>query len=142
MLSRLFFILILLSASINVIAKEIQFIAGASSTSYDDASEANTSGLSLRMQYNFSNAASGWILNFNGPAESFFVGELASGYLWKSNGPLFCGGGGGLAYSRIWGLNPMLTVSIGYRINQNVFVDLPLMLTSNLTINPYIGITF
>lgn len=142
MLSRMLFILILLLSSANVQAGEFQFMAGASSTTYDDVPEANTSGFTARMQYNFSSAGSGWILNYYGAAETFLVGELASGYVWKSSGPLYFEGGGGLAYSRIWGPRPMFLVGAGYRISQTVFVDLPVMLTSNLTIMPYIGITF
>lgn len=142
MQSRMLFILILLLTSINVHAGEFQFIGGANSTKYDDTPEADSWGFSTRMQYNFAVANSGWLINYYGPAENFSVGELSSGYAWKSSGPLYFEGGGGVAYSRIWGINPMLLAGVGYRINQNVFIDFPMMLTSNLTIIPYIGITF
>ena len=142
MLSRIFLVVALLLSSIDANAGELQFTAGASSTSYDGVPEANTWGLSVRIQYNFSVADSGWIMNYFGPAENISVGELASGYLWKSSGPFYFEGGLGGAYSRIWGIRPMAVAGVGYRISQTVFIDLPVMLTSNLTILPYIGMTF
>lgn len=142
MFYQILFLLIPLLISANLHAGEFQFTAGASSTKYDDVPEANTWGLSARMQYNFSPGTSGWILNYYGPAENFSVGELASGYVWKSSGPLYYQGGGGIAYSRIWGIRPMVLVGAGYRISPTVFIDLPLILASNLTLIPYIGLSF
>lgn len=142
MINRALFLIMILVAPTMGFGGEFQFTSGASSTTYDDVPEANTWGLSARMQYNFSVADSGWIIHYYGPAESVAVGELSVGYEWKSNGPFYFEGGGGAAYSRIWGLRPMVVAGVGYRITETVFIDLPVMLTANLTIIPYIGVTF
>lgn len=125
-----------------VFAGEFQFYGGANSTKYDEVSDADTWGVSLRAQYNFSNAASGWIINLFAPGQSLLASEISAGYLWKSTSELYFEGGVGAAYSRIWGPAPLLIAGMGYRVSPTVFFDLPIMFTSSLMIMPYIGVTF
>jgi len=125
-----------------VFAGEAQFFAGANSTTYGDAPDANTWGVSLRAQYNFSNAGSGWIASLYAPGLGLMSSELGLGYVWKSQGELYFEGGLGAAYSRIWGPSPLLVAGAGYRVSPAVFFDFPVIFTSSLIFMPSIGIAF
>ena len=135
-------ILIVLLLPWNASAGEFQFYGGANSTTYDEVSEADTWGVSLRAQYNFGGAESGWFANIFAPGQSLFASELSGGYLWKSSGDLYFEGGLGGGYSRIWGPLPVLIAGMGYRVSQTVYFDFPIMYSSALVFMPYIGISF
>lgn len=123
-------------------AGELQLYGGANSTTYDESSDANTWGITMRAQYNFSHADSGWIINLNAPGVGIGASELAFGYEWKSAGSFYVEGGLGAGYSRIWGPFPMVIAGFGYRVSQNMFFDFPVMYTSGLSWMPYIGFSF
>lgn len=128
--------------SLSANAGELELYGGANSTTYDDASDANTWGVSLRMQYNFKRADDTWFLNWYAPGLGPLASEIAAGYAWKTQGDFFLEGGIGGSYSLIWGPFPLVVAGFGYRISQNVFFDFPIMLGNALVWMPYLGISF
>lgn len=132
----------LLSLSTAAWAGELEVYGGANSTTYDDVPDANTWGVTMRLQYNFQRADDSWFINVNAPGISPAASEVGFGYEWKTGGDFFFEGGVGAGYGRIFGPFPILILGAGYRISQDVFFDMPIMLTSVLMWMPYIGISF
>jgi hypothetical protein len=123
-------------------AGDWQFSAGANSTTYDDVPDANSWGVTLRLQYNFSHQSDGWLINLNAPGISLLAGEIAAGYEWKSQGDWYWEGGVGAGYGSIHGPIPLLIAGAGYKVTPNFYLDFPLMFTSTLTWMPYLGFSF
>lgn len=141
--SSFIIILIILLQTPLSIAGEIEFMAGAGSTTYDETPEANTSGLTTHLKYNFRRAESGWMLNYFGSGASFFVGEFGGGYVWKTRGEWFFESGLGASYSRIWGFGPLVLVGTGYRVSPVTFFNLSIIANSSaVRVIPYIGKSF
>ncbi len=135
-------LLILIWSSAAASAGELEIFGGANSTTYDETKDANTYGVSLRLQYNFSVADSGWIVNLNAPGLGPLASELSAGYVWKSAGDFYFEGGVGAGYSKIRGPNPMVVAGVGYRVSPNFFFDFPIRYLYSLTWMPYLGFTF
>lgn len=121
---------------------DLQLNAGATSTTYDDAPDANSWGVSVRAQYNFTSNGSSWMVNYYGPAISAFAGELSGGYLLKSSGDFYLEGGLGASYSTIRGPGPLIVAGFGVKVGNSVYLDFPVTLTYALVLVPYIGISF
>lgn len=142
MLARMSLVLLVVISSA-AFAGELELFGGANRTTYDDASDANTSGLTMRLQYNFTRDEDTWFINMYAPGLGILASDLSAGYLWRTHGDFYFEGGVGAGYSRIRGPNPVLIAGMGYRASQTVFFDLPLMLFgSGLVWMPYIGISF
>ncbi|MGE3758078.1 MAG: hypothetical protein AB7H97_09990 [Pseudobdellovibrionaceae bacterium] len=136
------FLWLLISAPVLASAGELELYGGVNKTTYDDASDANTWGMTVRAQYNFRAADSSWFVNLYSPGLGPGASELGAGYMWKSQGELFFEGGLGAGYSAIRGPFPVAILGMGYRVTQTVFFDLPIMYTTALVCLPYIGFTF
>lgn len=124
-------------------AGELELFGGANRTTYDDASDANTTGLTLRMQYNFSPVDNTWFINMYAPGLGLLASDVSAGYLWRTLGDFYFEGGVGAGYSRIRGPNPVVVLGAGYRASQTVFFDFPLSFFGPAMVwSPYIGISF
>jgi hypothetical protein len=136
--------LLILFLSASAHAGELEFFAGANSTTYDDASSANTWGISLRAQYNFAHEDSGWFVGLNAPGIGLFASQLRGGYLLRSHGDFYWEGGLAGGYSSIFGPEGELIVGFGYHVTQKVFFDFPVTVgtATPLAFFPFIGIEF
>lgn len=124
-------------------AFELEFFAGARSTTYEDASDANTSGVSLRTKFNFYQNHRGVFLNVNARGISLLASDFLIGYAWRSSGSFFLEGGPGFFYSPIYGSGVGLLGSIGYRLTSATFISAPLVIgNSGIFWTPQIGVTF
>jgi hypothetical protein len=142
---RIFISLLLLVVLLSVGAAragELEGFMGLNSTSYDNSSDANTWGASLRLQYNFTPEDSSWILNMNAPGISLLASQLRGGYLWRSHGDFFWEGGLSIGYGLIFGADFTLTGGFGYRVTKRFFFDFPAYLGSTLAVYPMFGLEF
>lgn len=139
------FLLILTVLCATANAFEIEGFAGANSTTYDDVSEANSSGVTARTKLNFYGSEDrGIFVNINARGKSVFLSELAVGYAWRTKGTWFFEGGAGLGYSAIFGSGLALMGGTGYRVSSKLFVNFPIIANLSGTIfwSPYIGYSF
>jgi hypothetical protein len=143
MVRILIFLTIFLSSFVSH-AGELEIFAGANSTEYDDVHEANSWGISLRTQYNFSRDASTFMVNINAPGDSLLNGIFSFGYLLRTSGSFFWEAGPAIGYSAIYGPQGELIVGIGYHVTQDFFLDLPVVLgtSTGILLSPYLGFQF
>jgi hypothetical protein len=140
---KLFFISFILFISIFANAWELEGFAGATSTTYDDVKEANSSGASARAKINFYSQDRGIFMNINGRGISLFASELMLGYGWRTNSAWFFEGGVGGAVSAIYGTNIGFIAGSGYKLTSNLFVNFPIVIGgSGIYWSPYIGYSF
>jgi len=124
-------------------AGELEIYAGANSTTYDNASDANTWGIGLRVQYNLTSEDNTWFANLNAPGISLVAGQVHAGYLWRSKGDFFWEGGLAAGYSLIYGPDGTLIGGIGYHVTQGFFFDFPIYAgTTGISLLPYFGFEF
>jgi hypothetical protein len=124
-------------------AWELEGFAGAQATSYDDVSEANSSGVAARAKINFYTQNRGVFTNVNARGISLLTADLIVGYGWRTSGTLFLEVGAGGSVSSIYGTNVALLAGSGYRLSNNLFVNFPVVLAgSGIFWSPYIGYSF
>ena len=122
---------------------ELETFAGVNSTTYDNSSDANTWGASLRLQYNFSPEENSWIVNLNAPGISLLASQLGAGYLWRTHGDAFWEAGIMVGYGAIFGANLTFIGGFGYRVTKRFFFDFPGYIgSSGLALYPMFGFEF
>jgi hypothetical protein len=137
------FVLALMFFSLSAKASELEFFAGANSTTYDDSSDANTWGVGLRLQYNLTQNDNTWLINLNAPGISIIAGQVHVGYIWRSHGDWFWQGGLAAGYGLIFGADATLIAGFGYHVTQRFFFDFPAYAgTSALAFLPMFGFDF
>ena len=141
---RILIVLAILFALPLAHGSELEIFAGANSTTYDDAPDANTWGVSLRAQYNFTSNGDTWMVNINAPGGSLFASTFSAGYLLRSTGNLFWESGLAGGYNRIFGPQVEVILGMGYRVTPDFFIDFPVVLGSSTGVlfSPYLGFQF
>ena len=143
---KLIFLILVFASPKAANAFELEAFAGANSTTYDDAPEAKTYGVSVRTKMNFYSDNSGVFTNLNCRGQSFFVCDAMVGYGWRSSGDWFWEIGPGFMYSAIYGPAVSFLAGTGFRITSNFFVNFPII--ANMGANnfifwsPYLGFQF
>lgn len=142
-MKKFYCILLLLITSLHANAWELEGYAGAQSTSYDDVSEANSSGVAARAKINFYTQNKGVFVNMNSRGVSLLASDLIVGYGWRTNSTWFFEAGLGGSVSAIYGNNIAALAGSGYRLSNNLFINFPVVIAgSGIFWSPYIGYSF
>lgn len=136
-------LLFFLSTS-NALAFDLELFAGANTTTFDDAKDANSYGISVRTKLDFYGKANrGFFVNINAKGVSLLTADTLTGYAIRSSGPWFFEGGAGLGFSTIFGSGLGVLAGTGYNVTSTVFVNFPIILTNNGVFwSPYLGYKF
>lgn len=147
-MARVFLTLLLIFFSTRLPAFEIEGITGVNVTTYDEASDANSYGLSVVAKMNFygSSNDSGVFSSFYCPANHVLLCNVTVGYGWKSSGTWFFEGGLGGAYHAGFGAGGVGFISPGVRFSANAYLSFPIILQlggmQSLMWLPFFGYTF